>query len=128
MLSKKKFHSTACVWKQRLIDKTDRGGRALNIQQDRSDVGLVDVKWHLLDRELRRNVSRAQAHRLVVAIHAATRVMRRPAGDILEQADGANSTVTAKIKPVQRSLRHANQIACFHFDRHDRSVRGMDVK
>src|SRR6185312_4885050 len=82
----------------------------------------------LLRRILRRDVTRPPADGLVAAVHAAVGVVRRPAGGILEQADGANAPVATEIEPVQRSARHADQVAGLYFQRHDRRSRRMNVK
>src|SRR5258708_36409673 len=55
-------------------------------------------------------------------------VVGSPAGKILKQPDRTNSPVAAKIKPVKRTARHADQVAGFHLNRHDRTLFRMHVK
>src|SRR6266849_34891 len=82
----------------------------------------------LLRRRLRRNVSGTPANGFVIPLHAAARVAGRPAGLILEQANGANAAVSAEIEPVQRAARNANQVAGFHFYRHNRALLRVDME
>src|SRR5947208_2568350 len=82
----------------------------------------------LLRRILRRDVTRPPTDRFVASVYAAVGVVRRPACGILEQADSANAPVAAKIEPVQRSAGNENQIAGFHFQRHDRRGWRMNVE
>src|SRR5580693_1358639 len=82
----------------------------------------------LLRRRLGGNVPGPPANRFVIPIHAAARVVRHPAGLILEQTDSANAPVSAKIEPVQRASRYANQIACFHFDGNNSTLLRVNMK
>src|SRR5712672_4070910 len=123
------FYFAVCVREKCFVDKIYGRRRAFNSQQMDFDLRIFCAAGHdSLCRKLRRNVSRAQTNRLVASIHAAIGVVRRPASNILKQSDGANSPIAAKIKPVQSSSWHANQITCFDFDRDDRSTCRMDVE
>src|SRR6266581_1286246 len=82
----------------------------------------------LLRRCLRRNISGAQANRFVIPVHAAVRIMRRPARFFLEQPDRTNAAVSAQIEPVQRPARNANQVAGLDFDRNNRALERMDME
>src|SRR6266567_6303870 len=82
----------------------------------------------LLRRCLRRNVSGAPANGLVIPVHAAVRIMRRPARFFLEQPDRTNAAVPAKIEPVQRPARNANQVAGLHLDRNNRALLRMNME
>src|SRR5260370_34701354 len=82
----------------------------------------------LLRRRLRGNVSGSPANGFVIPVHAAVCIAGRPAGLVLKQADSANPPVPAKIEPVQRAARYANQISSFHFDRCNRPLRRTDVE
>src|SRR5260370_39115477 len=81
----------------------------------------------LLGRRLRRNVSGAQANRLVISVHAAACVVRRPARLVLEQANRANAAVSANIEPMQGSSRNANQVAGLDLDHHDQTLSRMNM-
>src|SRR5437764_11999647 len=54
--------------------------------------------------------------------------MRRPAGYVLEQPDGADAPIAAQVEPVVRALRHADEIAAFDLDGKDSGIGRMDVK
>src|SRR5690349_11665324 len=54
--------------------------------------------------------------------------MRRPAGRILEQPNRTNAPIGAKIKPVVRAARYANQIASLDFNREHRARSRVNVK
>ena len=54
--------------------------------------------------------------------------MGRPTRNVLEQADGANRSVTAEIEPMQGSFRNADQVPRFHLDRDDIATFWSDVK
>src|SRR6266567_5119021 len=82
----------------------------------------------LLRRCLRRNISGAQANRFVIPVHAAVRITRRPARFFLEQPDRTNAAVSAKIEPVQRPARNANQVAGLDFDRNNRALLRMNME
>jgi len=82
----------------------------------------------LLGRRLRRNVSGTQANRLVIPVHTAAGVVGRPAGLVLEQTNRANAAVSAKIKPVQRPARYADQVAGLDLNRHDRTPSRMNME
>src|SRR5688572_1849901 len=75
-----------------------------------------------------RKVRNAEAQRLVGGVDAGISVMRRPAGNILKQTDCSNRAITAKVEPMECSLRDADQIACLHFDRDDIAVFRRYVK
>src|SRR6266403_3814250 len=114
MLEKETLHFAVCIREKRFVDKIYGGRCAFNVQQKDFDLRLVCAAGHdSLCRKLRRNVSRTQTNRLVASIHAAIGIVRRPASRVLKQSDGANSPIAAKIKPVQSSFWHANQITCF---------------
>src|SRR5712692_6248147 len=68
------------------------------------------------------------ANGFVIPLHAAARVLRRPAGLVLEQPNGANAAVSAEIEPVQRAARNANQVAGFHFYRHNWALLRVDME
>src|SRR5882672_4139331 len=126
MLEQEAFYFAVCVREKRFVDKIYGSRRAFNIQHKDFDLRIFCAARHgSLCRKLGRNVSWAQTNWLVATINAAIRVVRRPAGHVLKQSDGANSPIAAKIKPVERSSRHANQITCFHLDRDDWSNCGM---
>src|ERR1700676_4717345 len=121
MFAKKRFHSVGSVGKKRSVDKINWRRGSFDVQQNYADLRIVGLRRHdLLCGDLRRNVPRSEAYRLVTKVHAAIGVMRCPAAHVLEQTDGANSLFAAEIEPMQGSLWHANQISLFHFDRHDR--------
>src|SRR5262245_561225 len=82
---------------------------------------------HRLNRN-RLHVSRPQAHRRILLVHAALDIMRRPAALILKEANAANRLVLAQIEPVLRPVRHINQIARFNLNREHRPVLRMNVK
>src|SRR5688572_24061789 len=79
-------------------------------------------------RQLAWDEGRTEAQRLEAGIHTAVGVMRRPAGHILEEANGSNPAIGAEIEPVARAARHANQITGLHLDREDRTGGRADVK
>src|SRR5258707_11443719 len=58
--------------------------------------------------QIRRNIRWPQAERLIARIHAAFGVMRRPAGRVLKQSNGANPLIRAEIEPVMGAARHAD--------------------
>src|SRR5439155_25601804 len=77
------------------------------------------------------DVTRPQAERLIAFIGPAVRVVRRPPGLVLKQANRANVAIRTQIEPVPGAARHANQVARFHFDRDDGGpslFARMDVK
>src|SRR5260370_11969845 len=82
----------------------------------------------LLRRSLRRNVSGAPANWFVIPVHTAVRIMRRPAGLVLEQPDRSNAAVSAQIEPMKRPAWNANQVAGFHFDRNNRAALRVDME
>src|SRR5258708_4329629 len=82
----------------------------------------------LLRRCLRRNIPGAPANGVVIPVHAAVRIMRRPSRFFLEQPDRTNAAVSAQIEPVERSARNANQVAGLDFDRNNRALARMDME
>src|SRR5262249_59895067 len=62
-------------------------------------------------RHARRQVTQPKAHRLVVLIYAALGIVRRPAGDVLKQANSADAPLAAEVEPMAGSARHAAEIA-----------------
>ncbi len=54
--------------------------------------------------------------------------MRRPAGLILEQPDGAYAAVSAEIEPVERATRNTNQVARLDLDRDNRTLLWVDME
>src|SRR5579863_5807169 len=75
-----------------------------------------------------RDVRRSEADRIVGAIGAALRVVRRPASSVLEQSNGANPPFLAQIEPVPRPARHAQQVARFHRNGNDVSFARMNME
>src|SRR6266850_5278612 len=123
------FYFAVCVREKCFVDKIYGSRCAFNVQQKDFDLRIFCAAGHnSLCRKLRRNVSRTQTNRLVASIDTAICIVRRPASRVLKQSDGANSPIAAKIKPVQSSSWHANQITGFHFDRDDRPTCRMDVE
>src|SRR6267154_4289166 len=129
MLEQEAFYFAVCVREKRFVDEICGSRRAFNVQQKDFDLRVFCAAGHdSLCRKLRRNVPRTQTNWLIASIHAAICIVRRPASRVLKQSDGANSPIATKIKPVQSSSWHANQITGFHFDRDDRPICGMDVE
>src|SRR5215207_5243013 len=75
-----------------------------------------------------REIPRPEAQWLESAIHSAARVLRRPAGRVLEQTDGADPPVRTEVEPMVRAFRHANEIAGFDLDGEHRTLRRMNVE
>src|SRR5580704_4580580 len=73
-------------------------------------------------------IRRPEANRLEAGVHAALRVMRRPARLILKEAHGANAPVAAQIEPVMGALRHANQISTLDFDCEHGTIGRVNMK
>src|SRR5215472_5155135 len=82
----------------------------------------------LLQCSLRRDVARAPENRLVIPVYAAASIMRRPARLVLKEANRANASVPAQVKPVQRAPRNAHQVAGFNLNRHHGALRRMNMK
>src|SRR6266540_6723739 len=59
------------------------------------------------------DVTWPQAERLKALVRPAVRVVRRPPGLVLEQANGANVAIGAQIEPMPGAARHANQVSRF---------------
>src|SRR5437867_6607329 len=76
----------------------------------------------------RREVRRAEADRLKSAVDAAVRVVRRPAGGILKQANRADPAIAAQVEPMVRPLRDADQIAAFDLDGEHGAAGRVDVE
>ena len=81
-----------------------------------------------VSRHLARDERGTEAHGLEVGVDAAVGVMRRPAGRILKEPDGANPAVGAQIEPVVRPARDADQISRLHLDREHRAIGRVDVE
>src|SRR5204863_4839862 len=74
------------------------------------------------------NVRGPETDRLKTLVDAGLRVVRRPSGRILEQADGADAPIAAEVEPVVRTPWHADEIAGFDLDGEDGFTRRVDVK
>src|SRR5258708_17570542 len=110
------FYFAVCVREKCFVDKIYGSRCAFNIQQKDFDLRIFCAARHdSLCRKLGRNVSRTQTNRFVASIHAAIGVVRRPPSRVLKQSHSANSPIAAKVKPLQTSSWHSNQITGFPF-------------
>src|SRR6266704_2479701 len=111
-----------------LVNEINRGCCSLNVQKNNADLRFVEGRHALLRRRLLGNVLHSHANGLVVPIHAAARVMRRPAGFILEQTNRSNAPVPAQIEPVKRASWNPNQVPRFYLDCDDRTLLRVDME
>src|SRR5215471_9263262 len=107
------------IGEQNVVDECDGRRRSFDVEEQRPDREGCEVE---------RYERRTEAHGLEGGVDPAVRVMRRPAGRILEESDRANSALAAQIEPVARSARDADQVPGPNLDRENASIRRMDVE
>src|SRR5882672_2001177 len=64
---------------------------------------------------IERKMGKTEADRKKLFINATFGVLRRPTSLVLEQTDGSNPPIGAKIEPVPRTARNANKISRLDF-------------
>src|SRR5262245_53581985 len=74
------------------------------------------------------DVSRPQTDRFETGVDAAIGISWRPSRRILEKPNGADLSIGAKVEPMQRAPRDANQVAGFHFYRDNGTSFWMNMK
>src|SRR2546422_1177259 len=77
---------------------------------------------------IERKMGRTEADRKKSFINATVGVVRRPTSLGLEQTDGSNPAVGAKIEPVPSAARNANQISRLDLDADYRTHPGTNVE
>src|SRR6266446_7049989 len=77
---------------------------------------------------IERKMGKTEADRKKILINATAGVVRRPSSHVLEQTDGSNPAVGAKIEPVPGAARNANQISPVNLYADYRTRAGANVE
>src|SRR5215831_4876227 len=82
----------------------------------------------LTQRWQRRQINRSKTQWLVILVHAASGVLRRPTGRVLKETNCADAPFLAEIEPMESSARHADEITGFDCDGNHRTLAGANME